>query len=273
MTNLIFLGTGGGRFATVYQVRRTGGIYIEDKVRIHLDPGPGAVVGMSQMGLDPGKTDAILISHCHPDHYADAEVLVEGMTCCSFKKRGLLAGSRSVILGGGDYGPAVSDYHRRIAGETRALTPGDELMLDQMKVVASATSHSDHDGIGFRFETSDGTISYVSDSELKEEVVRSHRGARVLIMNVTRPIRSRVQFHMSTEDAAEMAKSIAPELAILTHFGSKLINDGVKKQERFVQEQSGIRTLAAEDFMRVAVGRRIRVHRKPADQHLSFVQS
>jgi hypothetical protein len=36
---LVLLGTGGGRFATITQKRRTGGIRIlNDKVNIHLDP-------------------------------------------------------------------------------------------------------------------------------------------------------------------------------------------------------------------------------------------
>jgi phosphoribosyl 1,2-cyclic phosphodiesterase len=263
MTRVTFLGTGGGRFATVYQVRRTGGIFLEDGTRVHLDPGPGAVVGMSQLGWDPGRTDAILISHCHPDHYGDAEVLVEGMTCCSFKRRGLLAGSISAIYGNEEYGPAVSDYHRRIAGEARSLVPGDRIELERMSVVATRTSHSDKDGIGFRFETANGIVSYVSDSELTEEVIDDHRGARVLIMNVTRPLRSRVRFHMTTEDAAEMVQAIAPEIAVLTHFGSKFINDGIRKQESFVQESSGIRTVAAEDFMTLSIGRSVRVRRRP----------
>jgi ribonuclease BN (tRNA processing enzyme) len=66
---------------------------------------------------------------------------------------------------------------------------------------------------------------------------------------------------MSTEDAAAMAKEIRPELAVLTHFGSKLINDGVQRQADFVEEESGVRTIAAEDFMRLTMGARITARR------------
>jgi len=79
---MTFLGTGGGRFATVYQVRNTGGIYIEAGVNIHLDQGPGTIINLNRLGIDPARTDGVLVSHCHPDHYADAEVLIEGMTRC-----------------------------------------------------------------------------------------------------------------------------------------------------------------------------------------------
>ena len=75
MTLVTFIGTSGGRFATISQVRGTGGVYIEDQIRIHLDPGPGALVTMSKMGMDPRLTDVIVVSHGHPDHYGDADVL------------------------------------------------------------------------------------------------------------------------------------------------------------------------------------------------------
>lgn len=261
MTRLTFLGTGGGRFATVYQVRRTGGIYLDDGARVHLDPGPGAALAMRCLRLDPAKTDAVLISHCHPDHYGDAEVMLEGMTACSFSRRGVLAGSRSSILGNGDYGPAVSDYHRRIVPEARAMSPGDALSVKGLGVTATRTLHSDPDGIGFRFGTSMGEVCYVSDTELRKEVVDEHRGARVLIMSITRPLRSRVRNHMSTEDAAEMAAAIRPEVAVITHFGSKMVHDGVEAQRHYVEEASGVRTIAAEDFMTLHIGDGIRARR------------
>ena len=97
MTKLVFLGTGGGRIVTLSQERSTGGVYIEDGVRIHVDPGPGALKALGESNIDPTETDALFISHCHPDHYACGEILIEGM---SFRKRkgGVLFASRSVVL-------------------------------------------------------------------------------------------------------------------------------------------------------------------------------
>jgi phosphoribosyl 1,2-cyclic phosphodiesterase len=164
MVSITFLGTGGGRFATVYQVRRTGGVYLSDTADVHIDPGPGAMLAMRDAGIDPARTDLILISHAHPDHYADAEVAVEGMTSCSLKRKGTVAGSVGSIFGEGDFGPVLSAYHRRIAWNAQALRPGDALALSGMRILATPTAHSDPSGIGFRIETSAGTVSYVSDS-------------------------------------------------------------------------------------------------------------
>ena len=86
---LIFLGTGGGRFTTITQKWRTAGIRIlSEEVNIHLDPGPGALIHSLNMGLNPQKIRAILVSHSHPDHYTDAEVLIEAMTQGTTKRRG-----------------------------------------------------------------------------------------------------------------------------------------------------------------------------------------
>ena len=258
MVRITFLGTGGGRFATVYQVRHTGGIYIEAGANIHLDPGPGAVINLNRLGIDPASTDGVLVSHCHPDHYADAEVLIEGMTRCNFSHRGLVAGSRSVIEGANDHGPAISAYHKRIVSECLSLSPGERFRVGPLEVLTTPTCHSDAEGIGFQFLTRDGIISYVSDSELVDEVIAAHKGARVLIMCVTRPLGTRVRYHMSTEDAAVLASEIRPDVAVLTHFGSKCVHEGTEKQARYVQEESGIRAIAAEDFMRLSVMKGIR---------------
>ncbi|MBI0583340.1 MAG: MBL fold metallo-hydrolase [Methanomassiliicoccus sp.] len=261
MTSITFLGTGGGRFATIYQIRATGGIYINDGARVHLDPGPTALLNMRRLALDPAKTDAVMISHCHPDHYAEAEMLIEGMTRGGFKHAGTVVGSRSVIEGVAGFSPAVSEYHRSIAARIVTATPGEAFDIAGMKVEATPTSHGDPSGVGFRFHTSSGIISYVGDTELTDELAPVHKGCRVLILNVTRPLGSRVPKHLCTEDAGDLAKKVAPEVVILTHFGMKLVHDGVRKQAEFVEDLSGCRTLAAEDLMTVQVGKTIRTAR------------
>ncbi|MDG6221546.1 MAG: MBL fold metallo-hydrolase, partial [Candidatus Thermoplasmatota archaeon] len=112
MTRITFLGTGGGRFSTITQRRATGGILVEDGNRLHIDPGPGALVHLVAKGFDPQKLDGVLVSHCHPDHYNDAEILVEAMTSGGNKKRGLLLGSVSVMEGIDGFSAAVSPYHQ-----------------------------------------------------------------------------------------------------------------------------------------------------------------
>ncbi len=271
MTSITFLGTAGGRFATIYQIRSTGGIYVEDEKRIHIDPGPGAVIGLKHCSIDPADTDALLVSHCHPDHYSDAEVLVEGMARGGFRNRGFLAGSESVINGAGKFGPAISSYHRSIPETVRALNEGEQIHLDGLEILATPTKHRDPTGVGFKIHTAEGVISLVGDTELTDAVVESHLDARVLILNVTRPIDARISHHLSTEDALEFVRTVEPEMTIFTHFGMRMLQGSPEGQAEFVQEGSGVRTLAARDFIKLNVGKKLEVddieaNRNCADQ-------
>lgn len=218
-------------------------------------------MNMRRLALDPAKTDAVLISHCHPDHYADAEMIIEGMTKGGFKRTGTLVGSISALDGTNGFSPAVSEYHRSITSRVIRAVPGKTFEIKGMKVEATPTSHSDPTGVGFRFHTSNGIVSYVGDTERHDSIIQAHRGCRVLILNLTRPLGSRVPKHLCTEDAAEIALAIGPELVLLTHLGMKLVHEGVKSQAEHIEKVSGSRTLAAEDLMTVQVGKTIRTAR------------
>ena len=110
---LIFLGTGGGRINLIKQVRGTGGFRINSKsANIHVDPGPGALIRSIKLKQFPGTLDLIIVTHNHIDHVSDAMVLSEGMTEYGLKKRGILIGSKNVILGSEKSDRGVSLYHQ-----------------------------------------------------------------------------------------------------------------------------------------------------------------
>jgi len=54
-----------------------------------------------------------------------------------------------------------------------------------------------------------------------------------------------------------LISKIRPEVAVLTHFGIGVIVDGIEAQVRYIEEASGVRTIAAEDFMTIDIGKRI----------------
>jgi len=249
MVRLTFLGTGGGRFATIYQARATGGIYIEDEKNLHIDPGPGALVKMRSVGLDPLRTHAILISHCHPDHYIDAEILIEAMTEGGTRKQGVLIGSRSVIEGDGEFGPAISNYHLSKPKVVKSVSPFSKISLKPIEISTTPSAHSDTSSVGFRIQTTAGIVSYVSDTQLLEHVIKAHRHCRILIACVTRPLGQRIPHHLSTEDAGYMIEKIKPELAVITHFGMRVIQENPETQAKWIEDRSGVKTVAARDFM------------------------
>jgi phosphoribosyl 1,2-cyclic phosphodiesterase len=260
---LVFLGTGGGRFATITQKRRTGGIrFLSKSLNMHLDPGPGALIYSLEMGLNPQKIMAVLVSHSHPDHYTNAEILVEAMTRGMLKKRGIVAAPRSVLFGNEESGPAISRYHQKMPEKVIEVKPGVFFNVDDTRIVATEAKHSDPDAVGFRFETPEvGDIAYTSDTEYFEGVGKAYEGVRLLILCVMRPSGNPWMGHMTPEDAIKIVEEVKPEMAVATHFGMKMIFSGPNRQVKLIEEKTGVPALAAFDGMRLRVGEKIRVER------------
>jgi len=259
MTLIQFLGTCGGRFATFYQTRSTGGIYIEDRIRIAIDPGPGAIVRMNQEDIDPTKIDLLLVSHCHPDHYTDVDVIIEAMTIGGTVKRDTLIASESVIIGIEGFDRKASTYHQSRLEEIHVAKRGDDFQVGGLKITATPTKHTDPSGVGFKIETENGIITYTSDTSVGDEVIKSYKGTRLLILALTTPPGIQLHHHFSPEDAVKVLKEVKPEIALLTHFGLRAIKYGTEKIADWIAEESGVNTIAAEDGMKVEMGEKINI--------------
>lgn len=254
MVDLTFLGTGGGRFATVFQTRATGGVYLEDgPAKLHIDPGPGALQQLHAADLDPTKTTAILVSHRHLDHANDVNVLAAGMTEGGTEERGYLVGSESVMDGLDGDPPVVNRRQREIVAEHATARPGESARVSGRRVRFLETDHRDPTNVGFRIETSQGPVTYFTDTIATDELVAQLEGSRVLMLGVTRPRGARIPDHLSTDDAVDVARQVEPDLLVLTHLGLKLLRRGPGPEAEHVETETGVRTIAARDLTRVRV--------------------
>lgn len=261
MTELTFLGTGGGRFTTISQLRQTGGIYLRDRdLNVNLDPGPGALVHMHRYGLDPTQTHAVLITHAHPDHWTDAAILLEGITRGGIDRKGTLVAPRSVLRGttdsdGRPIGPVLTRFHQGIVGKTHEVKAGDAFTLEGMyDAAATHQIHSDPDTVGFKLKLTHGQVSYIPDGVYHEGLAKEHAGSRLVVCQMTRGGNDRIPHHMCTEDVQRLAEEIRPRLLLLTHFGYKMLKDGdpgVWAQQ--ITEATGVPTVAARDGLRVTM--------------------
>jgi len=239
-------------FATITQKRMTGGFRIEDidGKNIQVDPGPGALVRTYQFGLSPMKINILMVSHSHTDHYTDAEVLIEAMTRGMTRKRGTLIGSQSVIEGYERWGPCISKYHLS-KSEIVIMDSGDSHKSGNLKITATKTLHGDPKAVGFKITNKDFTISYTSDTEYFPGLAEYHKGADVLIASVIRAGSERIPGHMSVDDFQELINLVKPKLAVMTHLGMKFIMEYPEREAHRVTENTGIKTLAARDGMRI----------------------
>jgi phosphoribosyl 1,2-cyclic phosphodiesterase len=258
---LHFLGTGGGRHTMCTQRRKTAGIRLEQgKTQIHIDPGPGALVHSIYAGLTPMRLDAIVVTHCHPDHYTDAEVLIEAMTRGTTRKQGVLAASRSVLRGGEDLDPSISGYHQRLVGRVEEMTPGAKFKINEIGLEAIQAVHGDGDAVCIKIEAPDiGLIAYTSDTEAYPGLGEALKDVRLLIMGTMWPRGSHLIGHLCTDDALRLIEEAKPQCAMTTHYGIKLLNAGPAEEAAWLQEQSGIPVFAAEDGMTVTINENVTV--------------
>ena len=256
---IVFLGTGGGRFATITQKRRTAGIRImSDGLNLHLDPGPGALVHSINEELDPQKLNAVFVSHCHPDHYTDAEVLIEAMTRGMTKKRGVLVAAKSVLIGNNVCAPSISEYHQQMPQQKIEAVPNMKFQVGDVNVLVTEARHTDPDAVGFRFETADlGDFAYTSDTEYFEGIGKYYEDVRLLILCVMRPAGKPWKGHMTTDDAMKIVEEAGPEHVVLTHLGMQMIFKGPAGEAKLVKERTGVPTVAAVDGMRINFGETI----------------
>ena len=248
--SVTFLGTGGGRFVILSQRRYSGGMWLDfNNTKILLDPGPGALIRALQFHKDLGKLDAVLVSHNHLDHYNDAEVIIEGMTLGMKRTHGALAATEETL----DY---ISDYHKN---KVNVIVP----KINEKFTIANKTGSLEieaiptynHIGCGFKFFTGSGIVTYASDTGYSSELIKNYMQSKVLILNVIFPRNTQIETHTNTESALKIIKDAKPELAVIQHFGIQMLNANPKKEAKYIERESGIRTIAANDGMTIDVER------------------
>ncbi len=247
----IFLGTAGGRIVIMTQVRASGGFILEmDGERIHVDPGPGALVRAKQYGADLRKLTGLIVSHAHPDHYTDAEMVIESMTEGTRKKRGVLIGNEFVIKGGDGYRPVISPFHLGLLDRYEILKPGKKTKMGSVEITATPTKHGEPKALGFVFRGSK-SLGYTGDGEYFEGQEKYFKGCDYMILNVLRPRNVEWPKHMNSNQAVKLLSKVKPKLAIIQHFGMKMLKANPEREAGWIGEQTGVKTIAAKDGMRV----------------------
>jgi phosphoribosyl 1,2-cyclic phosphodiesterase len=251
-----FLGTGGGRFTTITQMRRTAGLrMVHGGTHIHVDPGPGALVFSNWARLTPQNLDAIVVTHCHPDHYTDAEVLVEAMTHGTRRKRGVLAASKSNLQGNDECDPSISRYHQNLVERIETLKAGHTFNVEKLNFQGVDARHSDSDTVGFRMKASDvGSMGYTSDTSYFEGIGEKYKDLRLLVLCTMWPRGEPLRYHLNTDEALRILEEASPGCALLTHFGVKMLRADPDVEATFLEESTGVPTVAARDGMTLILG-------------------
>ena len=252
MTDILFLGTGGGRVNLIIQRRHTGGFIVRSKsLNMFVDPGPGALIYSKKNRIKLNTIDALFVSHTHIDHVNDANVIIEGMTHFGIKRRGVLFGSKSVLHGRGNEYGTITKYHQSKLKNVYTAEPGKSVDITTPKgsstITFTRTRHDDPTCVGFVLETDGKKIGYTSDTEYFKGLGRQFEGVDLLIANCLKPEQDNYPGHMSTDEVATLIEEAGPKKVVITHLGMRMLKAGPKKEANKIQTITSVDTIAAKD--------------------------
>ena len=245
MDELIFLGTGGGRYTTLFQTRSTGGLIFKTcNHQIHIDPGPGALLRCKECKIYPFKTDVIMATHNHLDHINDLNIMVEAMTKAGTEKKGTLITHNSVVEERG-----ISNYHKKLLNSLVVLEPEQNTSINGLRIQATRCNHSKLGCIGFKFYTPNYCLYYTGDTLVYSGFEKSLEDVDILVANVSIPSGINNSIHMNSDDLVSVIKNSNNKikLIIITHFGTEMLRANPIQEAKMIMEKTGINTIAASD--------------------------
>lgn len=255
-SNILFLGTGGDSVVVGKQRRGSGGIVISaEGYQFHLDPGPGALVRAKELGVNLRGNTAVLVSHNHINHANDVNAVISAMTYDGLDRAGVLICAESVVDGyekknhsvPGFLMPKSKDSVERVI----KLKSTQKVGIEDIEIHALKTNHLDPHCIGFKFFTSDFVLSYSSDTAYAPYIANEYKGSDIIILNVVHPAGEKSSINLSTDDAIKIISKVKPKMAVMTHFGNKMLEHDPIYEIRKIQKETGTQVIAAKDGLSI----------------------
>ncbi|MBN2458329.1 MBL fold metallo-hydrolase [Candidatus Woesearchaeota archaeon] len=247
---LIFLGTGGDAIVVGKQMLSSGGmvLQVEDN-QIHIDPGPGAVARAADYGINLRNNVALCVSHNHINHANDVNAVISSMTHGGLDRTGVLITNKSAYEDNMEMQPMLNRHFKDKLEKDIVLDVGKRVGINEVEIRATHAEHTDPHTIGFKFFTPNFTMGYSSDTSYTKEMVEDYREVDLMVLNCLSPGEKKIIGHLNTEDVKKLLPEIRPKLAIITHFGVKMLETDIINEARQIQHKTGVQTIAAKDGM------------------------
>ncbi|MBI4439786.1 MBL fold metallo-hydrolase [Candidatus Woesearchaeota archaeon] len=230
------------------QLRSSGGIVLQvGENQFHIDPGPGALAKAHEYGVNLRANTAILVSHSHMNHSNDLNAVIDAMTYRGFDKKGVLLASDTVINGSSSQQPVLQEFYKKCLERFIVLRPHQRIGINDVEIQMLPCDHSDPSTVGFKFYTTEFTLSYSSDAMYSRRLIEFYRNSNVLILNVV-SVKGDGK-NLSVNDALKIISEVKPRLCIITHFGISMMEYDPIIAARELQNETGVQVIAAKDGM------------------------
>jgi phosphoribosyl 1,2-cyclic phosphodiesterase len=248
-----FLGTGGARYVVAKQLRYSAGVFLHAYGQnVIIDPGPGTLVRMarSRPAIDVSKLSAIMLTHSHIDHVADANVLIDAMTEGGERRHGKLF-APAECLDGPD--AVIFNYLRGFPEEIVTLKENSPYQIGVLRVGTSIRHRHPAETYGLIFDIGGKKVSFLVDTGYFEGLRSSYEGSDILVVNtVLRRFKAGAsERHLSFDDLGELIPLLNPGKVVMTHYGMTMLRARPWVLAEELSSQTGVEVVAASDGMRL----------------------
>jgi len=250
MNKLKFLGTAGARFVVMKQLRASGGIWLTlDDTNIMIDPGPGSLVRClsSRPKLNPMDLDGIILTHRHIDHSNDVNIIMEAMTNGGLKKRGTVFAPKDAF----EEDPVVLKYARNYVERLEIIREKGIYQIGNVSFTPVKSVHG-VETYGLNIKGKSKSISLITDTKYFDGL-ESYYNGDILIINVVLLEEKPEIDHLSIIDAEKILSINKPKLAILTHFGMRVLKAKPWEIAENLTKKLGVKVIAARDGMELDI--------------------
>jgi ribonuclease BN (tRNA processing enzyme) len=256
MPSIIFLGTGGDEYVVGKQLKGSGGIIVKvEGYQFHIDPGPGALLRAQQTGINLRENTAVLVSHAHMNHCNDVNAVLSAMSHNAMDVNGVLISNMTFANGDEEsrIQPVLTNFHKKCVERIIVAKPSQRIGIENVEIQTLKAFHKDPSAMGFKLITPKFTLTYTSDTRYSRELIDQYKKSDILVLNLVHPAGEKVKDmdNLCFDDAVKILEKTKPKLAVITHFGKRMLQADPLNEARELQKLTGVQVLAALDGMSI----------------------
>jgi ribonuclease BN (tRNA processing enzyme) len=192
-------------------------------LRVLLDCGPGSLHRLARAGLPWPEVTHVVLSHFHPDHYAEVPMLVYALkyTTVPPRRAPLVLfgppGVRQLLSALTEaFGPWLADPGFPFA--VREVTPREPVPLDAAVVLETCRVPHTSESVALGLTAPEGRLVYTGDTGPSTELAAWAGGCDLLLAECSLPESMAIDIHLTPERAGDLARAAGAKRLVLTHF-------------------------------------------------------
>lgn len=247
MNKIKFLGTSGGRFVLINNLRKSGGIWFTlDSTNFLVDPGPGSLQNClnSRPKLNPKKLDGIILTHRHLDHSNDINLMIEAMSNGGWDKKGVVFAPRDAL----EEDPVILKYFRKKVNKIVLLKEKGSYNLKNIRFETPIKHRHNVETYGLNIFSKEHSISFITDTKYFDGLESQYKNDILIVNVVMRNCKDHIM-HLCVDDLERIVKKNKPKICIMTHFGMTMVKAKPWEIAKETSEKMGVKVIAASDGM------------------------